>query len=147
MPWFDCSMSLVDLHSSALRRNSALSVPVGGHRCTVTLPGWKKEKGNVYFQKQGIIQIHWTAKRKSSKADNDLAGPSKARAPVWTSSLGSVAPWLADGSDGGSDQLCSRTLSLKAWYLLDDRLLCSACFSSWLQLFSSFSRRCQRYGF
>lgn len=49
------------------------------------------------------------------------------------------------GSDGGSDQLC--TLSLKAWYLLDDRLLCFASFSSWLQLFYSFSLHCQRYGF
>lgn len=51
MPWFDCSTSLVDLHSSALRRNSALSVPVGGHRCTVTLPGMKKRKGKCLFSK------------------------------------------------------------------------------------------------
>lgn len=57
-----------------------------------------------------------------------------------------LARWCrAYGSDGGSDQLCSCTLSLKAWYLLDDRLLCSACFSSWLQLFCSFSWHSQRY--
>lgn len=46
----------------------------------------------------------------------------------------------AYGSDGGLDRLCSCTLILKAWYLLDDRLLCSDCFSSWLQFFYSFSQ-------
>lgn len=60
MPWFDCTASLVDLHSSALRRNSALSVPVGGHRCTVILTN--RKQGNVYFPRQRIIQIHWTRK-------------------------------------------------------------------------------------
>lgn len=95
MPWFDCTASLVDLHSSALRRNSALSVPVGGHRCTVTLPN--RKEGNVYFQKR-IIQIHWTAKHESSKADNVLAGPLKAHAPMWTSSFGNVSTSLADAA-------------------------------------------------
>lgn len=80
MPWLDCTVSLVDLHSSALRRNSALFVPVGGHRCTVTLPN--RKKGNVYFQKQRIIQFHWTTKHESSKADDVLAGLLKASAPV-----------------------------------------------------------------
>ena len=68
---------IVDLHSSALRRNTALSVPVGGRRCTVTLPNWKK-KGNVYFQRQRVIQIHWTAKHESLKATDVLVGPLKA---------------------------------------------------------------------
>lgn len=76
MLWFDSTASPADLHSLVLRRNTVLSVPVGGHRCTVNLPSQKKN-GNVYFQIQRMPQIHWTAKRKSLEAENVLAGPLK----------------------------------------------------------------------
>lgn len=54
------------------------------------------KKGNVYFQNQRIIQIHWTAKVPESRWC--LAGPVKARAPVRTSSFGNVAASLADAA-------------------------------------------------
>lgn len=57
---------------------------------------WKK--GNVYFPNQRIIQIQWTAKHKSSKAEGVLGAPIKARAPERTSSFENVGTSLADAA-------------------------------------------------
>lgn len=74
MPWFDCTASLADLHSSVLRRNTVLSALVGGHRCTVELPSQKKWKCLLSNTKNGSDSL-------GSKAgvlrSNVLSGPLK----------------------------------------------------------------------
>lgn len=56
MLWFDCTASPVDLHSLVLRRNTVLSVPVVGHRCTVNLPSQKKMEMFI-FKYKGCLRF------------------------------------------------------------------------------------------
>lgn len=130
MLWFDCT--LVDLHSSPLRRNSSLSVPVGGHRCLVMLPSGKKWKCLFSKPKNNSDSLD----SKTQVLESRRCPRSSNKSPCTRENIiirkcRYLPRWCRTyGSDGGSDQLC--TLSVKAWYLLDDRLLCTASFSSWL---------------
>lgn len=104
MLWFDCTASPADRHSLVLRRNTVLSVPVIGHRCTVNLPSQKKMEMFI-FKYKGCLRF---TGQQRNEAENVPAGPLKTPRVFVIHKHWFLTWWcLARGSGGGSDQLYS----------------------------------------
>lgn len=105
MLWFDCTASPADLLSLVLRRNTVLSVPVVGHRCTVNLPSQKKMEMFI-FKYKGCLRF---TGQQRNEAENVPAGPSKTPRIRVIHKHWFLTCWcLAHGSGGGSDFMISQ---------------------------------------
>lgn len=127
MLWFDCTASPADLHSLVLRRNTVLSVPVIGHRCTVNLPSQKKMEMFI-FKYKGCLRF---TGQQRNEAENVPAGPLKTPRIRVVHKHWFLTCWChALGSGGGSDHLYS-------FYDLENRE--GLIFAEWQVVVLSFS--------